>query len=134
LTNGQCLSQWKRSWCTFQLILVTWSFLGVCFHLGYAWISPPSLLSSLETAERESCLEPSSLLGLPLFRCCLEPPSFLSFTPQTAQRKHVNIITWSTGCDPILGEKKGKAMVMFYLLTARICKEKSRLVTCVAKC
>ena len=82
LTKGQCLSQWTRSWCTFQLSLVTWSFLGVCLHLGYAWIYPLFLLSSLETAERECCLEPSSLLGVPVVLVLLGASFVNSFTPQ----------------------------------------------------
>jgi len=64
----------------------------------------------------------------PCFRCCLEPPSFLSFTPQTVQRKHVNSLD-PLGCNPVVGEKKNKAMVMFYLLISDICKDKSKLVT-----
>jgi hypothetical protein len=53
-------------------------------------------------------LEPSSLLGVPLSWCCLEPPSFLSFTPRTVQRKRVINPSWSLGCDPAWERDRAK--------------------------
>jgi len=55
--------------------------LSQCVSPPWVCLDIPSFLAieSNETAEREHCLEPSSLLGIPVFRCCLEPPSFLPF-------------------------------------------------------
>ena len=90
-------------------------------------------MSSPETAERERCLESSSLLGVPLVLVLLGA-SFLPFLHPSISAKEACEYSLDPEVATLFGREIGQSNGDILLTICDDSKDKSRPVTCISKC